>query len=673
MNSKEATANKNPAPGCNAPGGRSSGRIWGLGLGVALAAGLGLQAAQPPQTLNGAGTARTATSGNQPIKARIPSTLAKTNGVINPGRGILGTKHDLSMSGPGPIKASSESEVCLFCHAPHRGTGDTPLWNHLLSKASYTTYASSTAKAAVGQPSGSSKLCLSCHDGTVALGMVSSRSQPIGMQRGTTTLPSGPSNLGTDLSDDHPISFTYDHALVTANGQLKDPATLTDRVRLDHDKQLQCTSCHDPHNNQYGQFLVQDNKNAALCMACHNVNLWPTASHNLSGKSWNGTGPNPWPHTSQTTVAGNGCENCHAPHGAGGKARLLNYAEEEQNCFSCHNGNVAAKNIEGEFNKSSVHPIYTSRGIHDPTEDPINAPRHVTCADCHNPHASNTTPGVAPNASGALAGLKGVGLSGAVVNNLTHEYELCFRCHADSTSRGPARVNRQFVQTNLRLSFSAASQSYHPVVAPGLNPLVPSLLSPYTSSGQIYCTACHNNDQGVNADGSGPNGPHGSIYTPLLERQLVTSDFQGESPASYALCYKCHNRDSILSDQSFRASNATGQDRGHRFHIVDQQTACTTCHDSHGSPNAKHLMNFNTDYATPSSNGRFTYVSTGPSSGNCSVTCHGKDHNGTTYPLLIPSLVGTPAAAPAPASAAPRSAGRSQPAAALGRALRQPR
>ena len=636
-----------------------------LALAFSLA---GLRTAQPPRAAPAtSGTTKTTTGGARTPQPNVKATVGKTNSVVNLGRGIVGTKHDLSLNGPGPVKATSESEICLFCHAPHHGTGDTPLWNHTLSKVSYTPYASSTAKATVGQPTGSSRLCLSCHDGTVALGMLSSRSRPIDMQRGVTTLPSGASNLGTDLSDDHPISFTYDHALVTANGQLKDPATLTDRVRLDHNKQLQCTSCHDPHSNQYGQFLVQDNKGSALCVACHNVTSWQTASHHLAGKSWNGTGPNPWPHTTQSSVAANGCENCHAPHTAGGKARLLNYAEAEQNCFACHNGNVAAKNVENEFNKASTHPIFTSRGVHDPTEDPINAPRHVTCADCHNPHASTTTPAVAPNVSGALAGIKGVNLSGAVVNTITRQYELCFRCHADSSSRGPARVNRQFAQTNLRLAFSAASQSSHPVISSGRNSLVPSLLSPYTVSSQIYCTDCHNSDQSPTANGSGPNGPHGSIYSPLLERQLVLGDFQGESPANYSLCYKCHSRESILSDQSFRASNSLGQDRGHRFHIVDQQAACTTCHDSHSSANAKHLINFNADYATPSSNGRFEYVSTGPSSGNCSVTCHGKDHAASTYPVLTPTLVATPAAA------SPSPALRSRPAAALGRALRQPR
>ena len=88
--------------------------------------------------------------------------------------GILGSKHDLSAVGPGPIKAATEAEVCLFCHTPHRALDVVPLWNHEMSQATYTPYTSSTKKAAVGQPSGASKLCLSCHDGTVALGAVHS-------------------------------------------------------------------------------------------------------------------------------------------------------------------------------------------------------------------------------------------------------------------------------------------------------------------------------------------------------------------------------------------------------------------------------------------------------------------------------------------------------------------
>jgi predicted CXXCH cytochrome family protein len=549
---------------------------------------------------------------------------------------ILNSKHDLSAAGPGDIRAVTETEVCMFCHTPHRGTGENPLWNHSLSTTTYKLYESSTTKATIGQPTGASKLCLSCHDGTVALGKLSSRANNIQMRNGVTIMPVGASNLGTDLSDDHPISFTYDSALVSANGQLKDPSTLNDKVKLDHNGQLQCTSCHDPHNNQYGKFLVDDNRGSALCVACHNKTYWLDSSHRNSNKTWNGTGSNPWPHTSLTTVADNACENCHASHTAGTKPRLLNFSDEEKNCYVCHSGTVAAKNIQAEFNKFSVHPILNTSGVHDPTEDPINGPRHVECADCHNPHATKSTSATAPNATGALAGVKGVNSSGATVNAVSYEYELCYRCHADSINRGSAKVDRQYVQTNTRLEFQPSNASFHPIETVGRSSSVPSLIAPLTTGSRMYCTDCHNNDQGANAGGSGPNGPHGSTYTPLLERQLLLTDNNTESIANYALCYKCHSRDSILADDSFKGANSLNQDRGHRYHIVDQKTACSTCHDSHGVATVPHLINFNTGtgYVTASSNGRIEYVSTGTGSGNCSLTCHGFDHNATSYPAV---------------------------------------
>jgi hypothetical protein len=131
---------------------------------------------------------------------------------------IVNSKHNLSISGPGSVRAASEGDICIFCHAPHTKSGQTPLWNHAASHAAYTPYTSSTLKATVGQPTGSSKLCLSCHDGTIALGMVLNRSTPIQMRNSTGPIPSGRSRIGTDLSGHHPISFTYDNSLVTANG-----------------------------------------------------------------------------------------------------------------------------------------------------------------------------------------------------------------------------------------------------------------------------------------------------------------------------------------------------------------------------------------------------------------------------------------------------------------------
>jgi predicted CXXCH cytochrome family protein len=535
---------------------------------------------------------------------------------------IVYSKHNLSVSGPGSLRSSTESDICIFCHAPHNTTGEGPLWNHALSTATYTPYTSSTLKATVGQPTGASKLCLSCHDGTVALGLVANRSSPIPMQSGVTTIPVGRTRIGTDLSAHHPISFIYDSALATKQGELRDPATLVQEVRLDSSGQMQCTSCHDPHNNQYGNFLVMDNTASAMCLNCHTPNQWPTSSHATSMATWPGSGPNPWPHTSGTTVAANACENCHTPHAAGTRRRLLNFSPDEQNCYSCHSGTVAAKNIAADFNKVSAHPIAQTSGIHDPTEDAINAPRHVACEDCHNPHADNNTTALAPMASGALAGVRGVSSGGTVIQRIQNEYELCFRCHADSGNRGPARVSRQFVQTNTRLEFNPANTSYHPVIAVGRNSSVPSLNPPWTTSRFTYCTDCHNNDQGPGAGGNGTKGPHGSSYIPILERQLLLTDFTAYNAGNFALCFKCHSSSVVVSAQGTSWQY-------HQIHIVTAAAACTTCHDSHASIQP-HLINFNTAYVQPC-NGVLQYNSLGVNHGNCTLTCHGKNHIAQSY------------------------------------------
>ena len=117
-------------------------------------------------------------------------------------------KHNLSATGPGPVKSATMTETCVFCHTPHNASPAVPLWNQELpSGVTYTPYGSTTMAAAPGVPTGSSKLCLSCHDGTVAIGKSISNGQ-IPMQgvnaQGRLT---GASVLGTNLRDDHPISF----------------------------------------------------------------------------------------------------------------------------------------------------------------------------------------------------------------------------------------------------------------------------------------------------------------------------------------------------------------------------------------------------------------------------------------------------------------------------------
>ena len=545
--------------------------------------------------------------------------------------GVANTKHNLSASGPGNIKSSSEQEICIFCHTPHNAAPMSPLWNRASSGTVYTPYTSSTLISSPGQPTGASMLCLSCHDGTVALGSVLSRPTDIVMDNGVTTMPPGKTLIGTDLSDDHPVSFDYTSGLASQRGELVNPDILTGPVKVDRNSQMQCTSCHDPHNNDNGKFLVMPNTASALCQTCHVKNFWNEREHKTSTATWNGSPPDPWPNTDVNNVAGNACENCHTPHNAGSDERILNYNVEENNCTPCHNGNVAQYNIEAEFSKFAHHPIEATTGVHDPAEPGVVNSRHVECVDCHNPHAAN--------GNNPLNGVRGINQGGSEVLTVSRTEELCYRCHSDSNNKPPARTARQIEQTNVRLEFDTANPSYHPVAGAGKNPNVPSLLPPLTTSSTISCLDCHNNDNGPGANGSGPNGPHGSIYEPILERQYLTSDPTTESPAAYALCYKCHDRNSILGNQSFTRHSLHIQGRGMGGGMYGLSTPCNVCHDPHGisatqgnSTNNSKLINFDTSVVSPSRSGRLYYESTGTFSGRCYLSCHGMNHDPKSYP-----------------------------------------
>ena len=84
------------------------------------------------------------------------------------------------------------------------------------TSATYQIYASPTLNAFPGQPTGKSKLCLSCHDGTVAVDNHS------GNTTGTRFI--GPGSMGVNLGVHHPISFTYNSALAASDGELNDPS-----------------------------------------------------------------------------------------------------------------------------------------------------------------------------------------------------------------------------------------------------------------------------------------------------------------------------------------------------------------------------------------------------------------------------------------------------------------
>ncbi|MCC7377478.1 MAG: hypothetical protein IT581_22650 [Verrucomicrobiales bacterium] len=180
--------------------------------------------------------------------------------------GIVGSKHDFSS------QAWAKNEICIVCHTPHNANtsiADAPLWNHTMTAASFTVYSSGSMNATPGAPDGASKLCLSCHDGTVAV-------DSYGGANGSTIM-TGSALLGTDLKNDHPVSFVYDDSLASTDGGLHSPTsrdsglggTIDAKMLISH--KLQCSSCHDVHNTAgITHMLLKSNEGSALCLTCHN-------------------------------------------------------------------------------------------------------------------------------------------------------------------------------------------------------------------------------------------------------------------------------------------------------------------------------------------------------------------------------------------------------------------
>ena len=180
---------------------------------------------------------------------------------------ISGSAHDLSAQ-------SYTSEICNVCHTPHNADTTAaglaaPLWDHTItSTSSFTVYSSATLNASMGQPAGVSKLCLSCHDGSVAIDSFAGAT-------GSTNM-TGNALVGTDLKNDHPVSFVYNTALASTDGELFDPSaansgpTSTIDADLLFSSKVECASCHDVHNTAgLAKLLAVNNADSALCLTCH--------------------------------------------------------------------------------------------------------------------------------------------------------------------------------------------------------------------------------------------------------------------------------------------------------------------------------------------------------------------------------------------------------------------
>lgn len=366
------------------------------------------------------------------------------------------------------------------------------------------------------------------------------------------------------------------------------------------------------------------------------------------------------------TVGKNGCTSCHATHKAQAGKSLLRQ-NDDYTCLSCHNGSSnldpPVPNILAEMvTPKNGHAFSAGNTPHQINESALlNQNRHVTCVDCHNPHASSpvntftAAPAIRPSQNLVLgvSGNDGVTLLNPAVN----QYENCLRCHGTSTAKGtstaygylPSREVSASDPLDVIPQLNINASSSHPVMHDRSSTLPqPSLrtnmlnLDGRTDArsmrSRIFCTDCHNSDDNREFGGKGPNGPHGSIFPHVLERRYefsqapapgkpITNLFPnpslsaegGPSGGPYALCGKCHDLANIMANTSFTE---------HARHLKDG-FSCSVCHTAHGMPaqsgilSGERMVNFDMNVVAPNGAAPVTYSR---ATNSCSLTCHGHQH-----------------------------------------------
>jgi predicted CXXCH cytochrome family protein len=323
-----------------------------------------------------------------------------------------------------------------------------------------------------------------------------------------------------------------------------------------------------------------------------------------------------------------GCGSCHVGHGMSGQPMLAR--AEEEFCYQCHGSleersrmiesgrlsPAAARlgDVEAQFQKAYRHPVVEGVG-HSPTEElPMmgaGSVQHAECSDCHNPHDRTRT------GSTAVKKVKGYSLTGQRLETSTREFEICLKCHSD-------RLSIDKSERSLIDDFSIDARSQHPVTRAGSGAHLPSTQTTAGVGGIMSCSDCHNS-----GDLDGPRGPHGSDHRFLLSGNYDVEVYTDESAFAFEFCYSCHNRSSILNDESFPL---------HREHVVGDPiagrsgTSCYTCHVSHGSPVNPHMLEFNPRAVQPEElTGLTEYRSLGSGTGECYLKCHGYNHGPGRY------------------------------------------
>ena len=193
------------------------------------------------------------------------------------GTGITGTPHDMTAFLANVGVTSSETRICAYCHTPHNANavsgGYNPLWSRPDSVSSFTAYTNTVSfdgTLETDPATGPSRLCMSCHDGSIAVDTYYNFT-------GTKQLDGYGSDLGTDLSNDHPIGFNYDDIAVSVDAEIRASASATFSggatvASVLFNGIMTCASCHDVHNGPStaaSNFLLGAQNASSLCLTCH--------------------------------------------------------------------------------------------------------------------------------------------------------------------------------------------------------------------------------------------------------------------------------------------------------------------------------------------------------------------------------------------------------------------
>ena len=261
--------------------------------------------------------------------------------------GVNGSLHDMnyyavntmaeynsSVPHVGQMKQDVYNRVCVFCHTPHNATvadssmNPLPLWGNTVSDLQPTPYqwATPANKSLTGVDTdvlaGPSRLCMTCHDGSIAIDAHTSNGTE---NNGLFTL-SGSRAIGSNdslIETTHPIGFKWSEAEAARNlkkavtggiNDVNEIAAKTDQfaTKVTHSTTpgeyntiarnsgrtigsvlfendiMTCASCHEVHNKENAvqdpavknaagvavaatpnYFLYAKESESLICLSCH--------------------------------------------------------------------------------------------------------------------------------------------------------------------------------------------------------------------------------------------------------------------------------------------------------------------------------------------------------------------------------------------------------------------